>query len=135
VLNPIQQFGCNSSLFLHVSFDSQGMISLLGDVNYATSFDNKRRCGAAIAGFVTCCSEARWRCVKSPPIQELSEPVRRSGILFTSTMEPDSYCHVVASSNSFLPFLFSTWYPQVSILLSKPSCRQLLFTVVVTSHP
>jgi hypothetical protein len=58
-------------------FDSQARISLLGEVNHARTVDNQRRCGATIAGFGTCCSEAGSICVSSPPNRELLEPVGR----------------------------------------------------------
>ena len=48
-------------------FDSQAMISLLGEVDHAPPVDNQRRRGAAIAGIRTCCSEAEWTCDTTPP--------------------------------------------------------------------
>jgi hypothetical protein len=49
------QFGCNSSLFLFVFFNSWARISLLGEVNCARPVDNKMRRGGMIEGFEMCC--------------------------------------------------------------------------------
>jgi hypothetical protein len=61
------QFWLQSFLFLLVFFDSHARISLLGEVSHALMADNLRRCGAVIAGFRACCSEAGSICV-SPPL-------------------------------------------------------------------
>jgi hypothetical protein len=78
-LIQIWQFGCYSSVFLLVLFNSQARISLLGEVDHACTVDNLSRRGAAIAGFGMCCLEAGSICVSSPPNRELLEPVGRSG--------------------------------------------------------
>jgi hypothetical protein len=77
-LIQIQQFGCYSSVFLLMFFDSQARICLLGKVNHARMVDNPRGHCAAIVGFGTCCSEAGSICVSSPPNRELLEPIGRS---------------------------------------------------------
>jgi hypothetical protein len=64
-----------------VFFDSQARISLLGEVGRATPVDKLRRCGAAIAGFGTCCSEAGSNCVAIPPNRELTKSFERLGTL------------------------------------------------------
>jgi hypothetical protein len=61
------QFWLRSFLFLLVFFNSQARISLLGEVSRARTTDNLRRCGATIAGFKECCSEAGSICVSPPP--------------------------------------------------------------------
>jgi hypothetical protein len=66
------QFWLHSSLFLLVFFNSQVRISLPDEVGHATPADNLRRRGAEIAGFGTCCLEARSNCVATPPNRELT---------------------------------------------------------------
>jgi hypothetical protein len=75
------QFWLHSSLFLLLFFDSRARISLLSKVSHETPVDNLRRRGAAIAGFITCCSEAGSNCVANPPNRELTEPFGRLGTL------------------------------------------------------
>jgi hypothetical protein len=61
------QFWLRSFLFLLVFFDSQAMISLLGEVSHARMADNLRRRGVTILGFRACYSEAGSICVSPPP--------------------------------------------------------------------
>ena len=54
-------------------FDSQARISLLGEVDHASSVDNLRRRSPAIAGFDSSFLEARSMCVVTPSNRCLSE--------------------------------------------------------------